>query len=393
MPWNESTKMDEKLKFVSRYLDGVKITTLCQEFGISRVTGHKIIDRYKDSGLEAFTDRSRRPFRQANRLPFQVEQLIVRLKKEFPTWGAPKLRDRIHTHYPELVLPAKTTVHAVLDRHGLVKKKRGRRHPKLTGTNLSDLKEPNALWCVDYEGEFMLGNKQYCYPLTVTDYASRFLICCEGLECTREAQAFTVFEQLFKEYGLPGSILSDNGLPFACANALYGFSSLSVWWLRLGISIERIKPGNPQQNGRHERMHLTLKQAATKPPAKTLLQQQDKFEDFIHEYNYERPHQALEMKKPAQLYTPSTRQYEGLPDVSYPFHDKTVTVTNCGRICLDGKKIHFSTVFAGHDVGLRQVEDDVWLVSFMVYDLGHFDLESNKVQALDNPFGPKVLGV
>ena len=339
MPWNESTKMDEKLKFVSRYLDGEKIATLCQEFGISRVTGHKIIDRYKDSGLEAFTDRSRRPFRQANRLPFQVEQLIVNLKKEFPTWGAPKLRDRLHTHYPELALPAKSTVHAVLDRHGLVKKKRRRQYPKLTGTNLSDLKEPNALWCVDYKGEFMLGNKQYCYPLTVTDYASRFLICCEGLESTREAQAFTVFEQLFKEYGLPGSIRSDNGVPFACANALYGLSSLSVWWLRLGIGIERIKPGNPQQNGRHERMHLTLKQATTKPPAKTLLQQQDKFEDFIHEYNYERPHQALEMKKPAQLYVPSTRKYEGLPDVSYPFHDKTVTVTNCGRICLDGNVV------------------------------------------------------
>jgi len=352
MPWNESTKMDEKLKFVSRYLDGEKITTLCQEFGISRVTGHKIIERYKDSGLEAFTDRSRRPFRQANRLPFQVEQLIVNLKKEFPTWGAPKLRDRIHTHYPDLVLPAKSTVHAVLDRHGLVKKKRRRHHPKLTGTNLSDLKEPNALWCVDYKGEFMLGNKQYCYPLTVTDYASRFLICCEGLESTREAGAFTVFEQLFKEYGLPGSIRSDNGVPFACANALYGLSSLSVWWLRLGIGIERIKPGNPQQNGRHERMHLTLKQATTKPPAKTMLQQQDKFEDFIYEYNFERPHQALAMKKPAELYLPSTKRYEGLPDVSYPFHDKTVTVTNCGRICLDGKKIHFSTVFAGHDVGL-----------------------------------------
>jgi transposase InsO family protein len=393
MPWNESTKMDEKLKFVSRYLDGEKIATLCQAFGISRVTGHKIIDRYKDSGLEAFTDRSRKPFRQANRLPFQVEQLIVNLKKEFPTWGAPKLRDRIHTHYPELALPAKSTVHAVLDRHGLVKKKRGRRHPRLTGTNLSDLKEPNALWCVDYKGEFMLGNKQYCYPLTVTDYASRFLICCEGLESTREAQAFTVFEQLFKEYGLPGSIRSDNGVPFACANALYGLSSLSVWWLRLGIGIERIKPGNPQQNGRHERMHLTLKQATTKPPAKTLLQQQDKFEDFIHEYNYERPHQALEMKKPAQLYVSSTRKYEGLPDVSYPFHDKTVTVTNCGRICLDGKKIHFSTVFAGHDVGLRQVEEDVWLVSFMDYDMAYFDMESSRVQALENPFGPKVLGM
>jgi len=317
----------------------------------------------------------------------------VNLKKEFPTWGAPKLRDRIHTHYPQLALPAKSTVHAVLDRHGLVKKKRARHHPKLTGTNLSDLKEPNALWCVDYKGEFMLGNKQYCYPLTVTDYASRFLICCEGLESTREAQAFTVFEQLFKEYGLPGSIRSDNGVPFACANALYGLSSLSVWWLRLGISIERIKPGNPQQNGRHERMHLTLKQATTKPPAKTMLQQQDKFEDFIYEYNYERPHQALEMKKPADLYVPSTRKYEGLPDVSYPFHDKTVTVTNCGRICLDGKKIHFSTVFAGHDVGLRQVEDDVWLVSFMDYDMAYFDMESSRVQALENPFGPKVLGM
>lgn len=393
MPWNESTKMDEKLKFVSRYLDGEKITTLCQEFGISRVTGHKIIDRYKDSGLEAFTDRSRRPFRQANRLPFQVEQLIVNLKKEFPTWGAPKLRERLHTHYPQLALPAKSTVHAVLDRHGLVKKKRARHHPKLTGTNLSDLKEPNALWCVDYKGEFMLGNKQYCYPLTVTDYASRFLICCEGLESTREAQAFTVFEQLFKEYGLPGAIRSDNGVPFACANALYGLSSLSVWWLRLGIGIERIKPGNPQQNGRHERMHLTLKQATTKPPAKTMLQQQDKFEDFIHEYNFERPHQALEMKRPADLYVPSVKKYEGLPDVSYPFHDKTVTVTNCGRICLGGKKIHFSTVFAGHDVGLRQVEDDVWLVSFMDYDMAYFDMESSRVQALENPFGPKGLGM
>ena len=269
MPWNESTKMDEKLRFVSRFLDGEKIAPLCAECGISRVTGHKIIERYKDSGLEAFSDRSRRPFRQANRLPFQVEQLIVKLKKEFPTWGAPKLRERLRTHYGEIVLPAKSTVHAVLDRHGLVKKKRTRRHPKLTGTNLSDLKEPNALWCTDYKGEFMLGNRQYCYPLTVTDYASRYLICCEGLESTREAQAITVFEQLFKEYGLPSAIRSDNGVPFACANALYGLSSLSVWWLRLGIGIERIKPGNPQQNGRHERMHLTLKQATRYNPLAT----------------------------------------------------------------------------------------------------------------------------
>jgi len=393
MPWNESTKMDEKLKFVSRFLDGEKISRLCEEFGISRVTGHKIIDRYKESGLEAFNDRSRRPSRQANRLPFQVEQLIVNVKKEFPNWGAPKIRERIYTHYPEITLPAKSTVHAVLDRHGLVRKKRQRRHPKLSGTALFDAQQPNALWCTDYKGEFMMGNKQYCYPLTVTDYTTRFLICCEGLESTREAQAFNVFERLFKEYGLPNSIRSDNGVPFASPNALYGLSSLSVWWLRLGIGIERIKPGNPQQNGRHERMHLTLKQATTKPPGMNLLQQQDKFEDFIQEFNYERPHHALAMKRPADVYQPSNRKYEGLPDVAYPFHDKTVTVTTCGRICLDNKKIHLSTVFAGHDVGLRQVEEDVWLVSFMDYDMGYFDLESRKVNAIGNPFGPKVIGM
>jgi putative transposase len=392
MPWTESTKMDEKLRFVSRFLDGETISALCREFGISRVTGHKIIDRYKESGMQAFTDRSRKPFRQANRLPFQIEKLIVQVKKEFPTWGAPKIRERIHTHYPDVALPAKSTVHAVLDRNGLVAKKR-RRRTRLEGTPLSDAQLPNMLWCTDYKGEFMLGNKNYCYPLTITDYSSRFLICCEGLESTREADAFNVFERIFKEYGLPKNIRSDNGVPFASPNALYGLSSLSVWWLRLGIGIERIKPGNPQQNGRHERMHLTLKKATTKPPGMNMLQQQDKFEDFIHEYNYERPHQALDMKRPADIYQPSSRIYEGLPDLNYPFHDKTVTITNCGRICIEGKKIHFSTVFAGQDVGLRQVEDDVWLVSFMEYDMGYFDLESNRVQALDNPFGPKVLGM
>lgn len=392
MPWTESTKMDEKLRFVSRFLDGETISALCREFGISRVTGHKIIDRYKESGMQAFTDRSRKPFRQANRLPFQIEKLIVQVKKEFPTWGAPKIRERIHTHYPDIALPAKSTVHAVLDRNGLVTKKR-RRRTRLEGTPLSDAQLPNMLWCTDYKGEFMLGNKNYCYPLTITDYSSRFLICCEGLESTREADAFNVFERIFKEYGLPKNIRSDNGVPFASPNALYGLSSLSVWWLRLGIGIERIKPGNPQQNGRHERMHLTLKKATTKPPGMNMLQQQDKFEDFIREYNYERPHQALDMKRPADIYQPSSRIYEGLPDLSYPFHDKTVTITNCGRICIEGKKIHFSTVFAGQDVGLRQVEDDVWLVSFMEYDMGYFDLESHRVQALENPFGPKVLGM
>jgi transposase InsO family protein len=392
MPWTERTKMDEKLKFVSRFLEGETISSLCREFGVSRVTGHKIIERYKESGVEAFTDRSKRPYRQANKLPFQVEQLIVQLKTEKPTWGAPKIRERLITLFPEVPTPAKSTVHAVLDRNGLVNKKR-RSRGKLQGTALTQTNEPNDLWCTDYKGEFMMGNHKYCYPLTVTDYASRFLICCEGLESTKERMAFTVFDRLFKEYGLPKGIRSDNGVPFASAHAIYGLSRLAVWWLRLGITIERIKPGNPQQNGRHERMHLTLKKAVTRPPGLNLIKQQNMFDDFIEEFNHERPHEALGMKTPSEFYKPSDRVYRGLPELEYPMHDKTITVTECGRICLHSKKINFSQVFAGQKVGVKEIEDRIWQLSFMNYHLGYFDLDSCRVEPVENPFGPKLLSM
>jgi Integrase core domain len=243
---------------------------------------------------------------------------------------------------------------------------------------------------VDFKGEFKLGNGRYCYPLTVTDHASRFLLLCEALESVREAPAITAFEQLFEERGLPISIRSDNGVPFASPNGLYGLSRLSVWWLRLGIEIERIKPGHPQQNGRHERMHLTLKQETTRPAGANSLQQQGKFDAFIHEFNTERPHEALEMKCPAELYTPSARPYQGLPDLDYPFHDKDVLVTCCGRICMHRKKINISTVLAGQRLGIKEVDDGIWLVSFMQYDLGYIDLEQKTLQTLDNPFGPRL---
>lgn len=392
MPFTERTKMDEKLKFVSRFLEGETISSLCREFGVSRVTGHKIIERYKESGVEAFTDRSKRPYRQANKLPFQVEQLIVQLKTEKPTWGAPKIRERLITLFPEVPTPAKSTVHAVLDRNGLVNKKR-RSRGKLQGTALTQTNEPNDLWCTDYKGEFMMGNHKYCYPLTVTDYASRFLICCEGLESTKERMAFTVFDRLFKEYGLPKGIRSDNGVPFASAHAIYGLSRLAVWWLRLGITIERIKPGNPQQNGRHERMHLTLKKAVTRPPGLNLIKQQNMFDDFIEEFNHERPHEALGMKTPSEFYKPSDRVYRGLPELEYPMHDKTITVTECGRICLHTKKINFSQVFAGQKVGVKEIEDRIWQLSFMNYHLGYFDLDSCRVEPVENPFGPKLLSM
>jgi len=391
MPWKVCKPMDERLKFIARLLDGEPMTSLCREFGISRKTGYKIQARYNACGLEALTDRSRRPYRQANQLPMQIEKLIVRLKQDKPSWGAPKIRERLRRLHPDVHLPAISTVHAVLDRHGLVKHRGKRRRELREGTALSHALEPNALWCADYKGEFMLADRRYCYPLTVTDFASRYLIGCEALSTTKEAYAFTVFERLFKEFGLPAAIRTDNGVPFASPNALFNLSKLSVWWLRLGIAIERIKPGCPQENGRHERMHLTLKLETTKPAGANFLQQQARFDDFIDSYNTERPHQALGMRCPAELYRPSARPYRGLPHLDYPFHDKTVTVTTCGRICYKQRKINLSTVFAGQSVGIKQTDDRIWLVSFMQYDLGYFDDETCRLEPLQSPFGPKVL--
>ena len=390
MPWKECHVEDERLRFVARRLDGETMAALCAEFGISRKTGYKIFDRYKHCGLEGLTDRRRRPYRYANRLPPTIEQAIVRLKTDYPTWGAPKIRERLRRFCPELRCPAISTVHAVLDRHGLVTRRRARR-PRLAGTPLSGPRQPNALWCADFKGEFMLADRRYCYPLTVTDFASRYLLTCEALSTTQEAYAFTVFERTFREFGLPQAIRTDNGVPFACPNALYGLSKLSVWWLRLGIRIERIRPGHPEQNGRHERMHLTLKTDATKPAAGNVLQQQARFDVFVDQFNLERPHQALAMRMPGELYTRSPRPYRGLPDLIYPLHDWTSTVTTCGRICFKKRKVNLSLVFAGQRVGVKQVDERIWLVSFMHYDLGYFDDETCRLEPIENPFGPGVL--
>ena len=255
--------MDERLRLVARLLEGEKMATLCREFEVSRKTGYKIFARYKDCGLEGLTDRSRRPYRQANKLPVQIN-------------------------------------HA-----------RRRRH-KAQGTALSKPTLANDLWCADYKGEFMLADRRYCYRLTISDFASRYLFSCEALASTKEAYAFTIFERVFKDFGLPKAIRTDNGVPFASPHALFGLSKLAVWWLRLGIRIERIKPGHPAQNGRHERIHLTLKKEATQPAARNFLQQQARFDQFLDCYNHERPHQALDMKYPAELYRPSARPYHGL---------------------------------------------------------------------------------
>ena len=232
MPWKESSVMDERMRFVIRLKDGETMASLCREFGISRVTGYKILDRYEECGLEGLSDRARRPHRYANRLPEQLEIEIVTAKREKPHWGARKIRERLLRRLPhEIKIPARSTIHAILDRHGLVSRI-GRSRTRAQGTPLSSGASPNALWCTDYKGEFQLGNKDYCYPLTVTDHASRYLLLCEAMESNREKLAFTAFEGLFRERGLPQAIRSDNGVPFAAPNGLFNLSKLSVWWLR-----------------------------------------------------------------------------------------------------------------------------------------------------------------
>ncbi len=391
MPWKESSVMEERLRFVARLLDGEGMSDVCREFNISRKTGYKIFNRYKEHGLEALCDRSRRPVRYANQLPHQIEQMIVGLKKEKPHWGARKIRELLVRRLNgDVRIPAKSTVHAVLDRHALVKRGRQRRRNKACGTPLSKALLPNDLWCTDYKGEFKLGNGQYCYPLTVTDQVSRRLLMVQAHESTKQVNALDAFVHLFEERGLPDAIRSDNGFPFASPNGLFNLSKLSVWWLRLGINIERIKPGNPQQNGRHERMHLTLKKETTRPPCINSLQQQARFDEFIHEFNTERPHEALDMKTPNEVYSPSVRPYKGLPEVEYPFHDRDILVTSCGRICMHRKKINISSVMAGQRLGIKEVDDGIWLISFMQYDLGYIDLEQRTLQTIHNPFGTRL---
>jgi putative transposase len=382
--------MDERTRFIGRLLEGEKMAPLCKEFGISRVTGHKIWNRYQQDGNKGLYNRSRAPHRQANQTPFEVENLIVRLKRERPSWGAPKIRELVASKYPSIKLPSTSTVHCILDRHDLVKKRRAKNRFKATASYLSNPSEPNDLWCTDFKGQFRMGNKEYCYPLTLSDQVSRYLLLCESLSTTADRVCFPVFEEAFKEYGLPNAIRSDNGTPFASGNSAWNLTKLSVWWIRLGIRLERIKPGNPQQNGRHERMHRTLKLEATKPARGNLLQQQETFDEFKQSYNFERPHQALEMKRPGDIYQKSRRPYVGLPDISYPGYDKTLLVSNCGRICVRRMKIHLSHAFSNQPLGLKYVDTGVWQVDFMSYTLGYFDEQSKIFSPNDDPFGLKI---
>lgn len=365
------------MKFVTRLDGGERMTELCIEFGISRKTGYKIWNRYQEAGIKGLLDQSRRPNYLARETRQDLQELIVKTKKDHPTWGATKIRDVLERNHPKLKLPVRATVHAVLDRHGLVKPRRKRDRRVYAGTTgLTDGLSPNVVWSTDFKGQFKMKNGQYCYPLTVADHCSRYLLGCEALENTKTLPAKRAFTEIFEQYGLPSFMRSDNGVPFASAG-LMGLSKLAVWWMRLGIQVEHTEPGHPQQNGRHERMHLTLKQEVK--IAANLLQQQERLDDFRDEYNNHRSHEALKLKRPSEVYSPSPRKLPRFIEaLEYPDHELTLKVDTSGRISFPrlNERIFLSAVLAGETVGLEPEGDDLWRIAFQKLDLGFVDIKT-----------------
>jgi transposase InsO family protein len=376
MPWKDSSVMHERLKFIARLRDGEEMSELCREFGISRKTGHKFQRRYLTEGPAGLYDHGRRPERLARATDPKLVALLVKAREKRPTWGAGKIIASLKREHPKLAFPVRSTVHAIFERHGLVKKSRRRTGYKAEGTSLTQSSAPNDLWAADYKGQFRLGDRSYCYPLTISDDYSRYLLACDGHESTKGLDAFATFQAVFEEYGLPAGIRTDNGTPFA-SRALFGLSQLSVWWMRLGIKVERIEPGNPQQNGRHERIHRTMKgETVVTQPAPTILQQQDALEIFREDYNERRPHAALADRMPADLYQRSKRKYSvTLSDPDYSDMDQLRTVTKCGRLFVEKSResVFLSAALGQQPVGIKEEDDDLWAIRFMDLNLGYYD--------------------
>ena len=376
--------MSERLQFIERLLAGERMSDLCREFGISRQTGYKFRERFEREQLAGLQDKSRAPLRVANRTDRAVRELLLGARREHPTWGPRKLRAWLLDKHPGLQLPAASTVGDLLRREGLVQPRRRRRRTPLHATGLTQASAPNEVWCADFKGQFRLGNGRYCYPLTITDRYSRCILAIEALESTEHDGARATFESAFQQHGLPRIIRTDNGAPFA-SRGLLGLSRLSVWWRLQGVRHERIEPAHPQQNGQHERMHLTLKQETTRPAAGNSLQQQDRFDRFIQEYNEERPHEALGQKPPATYFAPSKRSYAPPSAPGYPLHDFVRRVSPCGhvRIGKRDKNVFLSSALGGQMVGVREIDHSLWLVSFADLDLGLIDVRNRRFTPAD----------
>ena len=370
MPWKAKTPVDLRAEFMRRLAAKEKLTDLCREYGISRKTAWKFQKRFAALGITGLVDQSRAPHVIPHRMRPELAELIVAERKQHPTWGPKKLKVVLEERLKHS-LPAASSIGDLLVRHGLVERKSYRRRQAAQPTGLRAVHAPNDVWCIDYKGQFRLGDRSYCYPLTITDQFSRYLLACEGMSAISDAAARDVCAEVFRTYGLPTVIRSDNGVPFA-STGLAGLTRLSAFWLRLGIVPERTRPASPQDNGQHERMHRTLKAETTRPARRNLLQQQERFDAFVDEFNRVRPHEAIAMKRPVQVYKPSKRLYPStLPELTYPTHDDTVRVTKEGNVRIVGRYAYVTCALAGEYVGIREEPDGRWLVSFTSIDLGY----------------------
>jgi len=372
--WKETVTLEERTKFIADYLNGsYNMTELCELYGVSRKTGYKWKERFEEAGPEGLLDRSRAPHNHPKAVPESVVATILRARESHPTWGPKKLLWLLSEKNPELALPAESTCGEILKRHGLSSKRRRRRKTDRYTEPFREATEPNRIWCIDFKGEFKTRDKKYCYPLTITDAYSRYLLRCQALPRTGADLVRPVMESVFIEYGLPDIIRSDNGSPFA-SRAPQGLSDLSVWWLKLGITHERIVPGHPEQNGRHERMHKTLKAETTKPAAKNLREQQQVFDAFCEEYNQERPHEALDLTPPSTQYYSSERRYtKRLKKFTYPGEAITREVHQNGRFRWQGSLITIGAPLGGETIGLVEISKGVWEVLFGPLKLGVLD--------------------
>lgn len=380
MPWKGVTVSEQKQRFIEDYLlNYYSITELARRFSITRKTAHKWIKRYLEQGPAGLEEQSRRP----HSCPWQTDPAvaaeIVAMREKHPSWGPKKLLNVLEHRDPERTLPSIATAARILDRAGLVKPRRRyrRAHPGCPQTKAA---APNDIWPADYKGQFRLKNGKYCFPLTVSDLASRYVLGVDAHPAISLERSKVHFRRLFEDYGLPKRIRTDNGVPFA-SNALARLSQLSVWFIKLGIYPELIEPGEPQQNGVHERMHRTLKQEATIPPASSLKGQQRKFDAFREEFNRERPHEAIGMKRPAELYRPSDRSYpKKIETYDYPGHFLVRRVSRGGTIRVFGHQPFVSNVLQEDYVGLEEVDDGVYDLYFCFYQIGRYDLRENRVQ-------------
>ena len=375
MPFCTTNPTEERKKMIEDWLSQkFSKVELAAAYGVTRPTLDKWIDRFKAEGYEGLEDRSTAPKSCPHKTDPKLEEMIVEARRSHPRWGGGKLKALMKRNHPGINWPAESTFDAILKRNGLTEPRRKRRKSGRLRSVGKKSTEPNGVWTADFKGEFRTRDGQWCYPLTIVDEYSHYIIACQGLESTAGDSSQEVFEEVFERHGMPAVIRSDNGVPFSVSHALCGLSQLSVWWIRLGIRPERIDPGRPEQNGSHERMHRTLKDETAIPPAQNATRQQKRFDQFRAEFNHYRPHETLEQTTPGEHYERSERTYcVDLEPMEYPAHFEVRTVSKGGYVRWKGQRIFLSGTLARRRVGFEEVDYGVYSVRFGPVLLGRLD--------------------